>query len=196
MSKELKSLLPEVPYLQSDRITLRSLSLSDADGLQELVNSPSVYRYLPTWLYEKKYPDIQYVIQHLYDECLQESLILGVFEDNCFCGLAEVYGCRRMFHKVSVGYRLLERCWGRGIATQTLGLLTGYLSSSTDVRVITASTMIQYEASANVLRKNSFTAVLHSIPEDWGHAKPVLTDRWIRKDHDRLWERYRIHVNS
>ena len=109
-----KKLFSEIPYLQNGSLTLRKITLADAAGLQELVNSPAVYRYLPTFLYEKKYEDIRYVIRHLYDECFQESIILGVFEIYQFCGLAELYGYRDTIHKISVGYRLLESCWGRG----------------------------------------------------------------------------------
>ena len=175
-----KKLFSEIPCLQNERIQLRQLTLSDADGLQELVNSPAVYRYLPTFLFEKKYPDIHYVIRHLYDECFQESIILGIFERDSFCGLAEMYGFRDPIHKISVGYRLAERCWGRGIATEALRLMVDYLYHETDIEIITASTMVENQASANVLKKNGFTLVIHAVDEDWGYEKPTVTDKWIR----------------
>ena len=109
-----KKLFSEIPCLKGERVTLRPLTASDADGLSELTQSAEVYRYLPTFLYEKKYTDTAYVIDHLYDECLKTSLILCVFTDDGFCGLAEIYGYRASLLKASVGYRLLERCWGEG----------------------------------------------------------------------------------
>ena len=143
------------------------------------MNSPAVYRYLPTFLYEKKYEDIRYVIRHLYDECFQESIILGVFEIDQFCGLAELYGYRDAIHKISIGYRLLESCWGRGIATGALSQVVRYLDEETDIEIITASTMVENLASANVLRKNGFTLVVHAVGEDWGYENPTITDKWI-----------------
>lgn len=97
-----------VPALQSRRLVLRRLTQADAGALSRLAHSDAVYRYLPTFLYERKYPDIRRVIDGLYDECLSESLILGVFlqEDENFCGLAEMYGFRDEIHKISIGYRL------------------------------------------------------------------------------------------
>lgn len=175
-----KKLFSEIPYIQNERIILRQVTMADAEPLQELVNSPAVYRYLPTFLYEKKYPDIRCVIRHLYDECFRESIILGIFEKGQFCGLAELYGFRDPIHKISTGYRLPERCWGRGIATETLHLLVEYLYNETDIGIITASTMVENEASANVLRKNGFTLVAHAAPEDWGYEEPVAADKWIR----------------
>ena len=83
-----------------------------------------VYRYLPTFLFEKNNGSAEKVIDKLYTECWKKSMILGVFENGEFCGLAEMYGFKDQIHKISVGYRFLERCWGRGIATETLGIRT------------------------------------------------------------------------
>lgn len=74
-----KKLFSEIPYLEDGRIVLRKLEPEDADGLRELVNSPAVYRYLPTFLFEKKYEDVTEVIRRLYGECFEESMILGIF---------------------------------------------------------------------------------------------------------------------
>lgn len=175
-----KKLFSEIPDLRSGRFALKGLTGADRSGLQELVDNENVYRYLPTFLFEKKYRDIGYVIDHLYDECWKESIILGVFMDDDFCGLAEMYGYRDSVHKISVGYRLLERCWGKGIASAALGMMIDYLYDETDIEIITASTMIENQASANVLRKNGFDMVVHAVDEDWGYDHPTVTDKWIR----------------
>ena len=99
--------------------------------------------------------------------------------DGDFCGLAEFYGYRDQLHKVSVGYRLLERHWGKGIATETLRLMLKYLQENTDIEIITASTMVENRASANVLIKNGFELVSSGVGEDWGFPEPTLTDKWI-----------------
>ena len=96
------------------------------------------------------------------------------------CGLAEFYGFRDEIHKISVGYRLLKRYWGKGIATQTVALMVDYLYGCTDTEIITASTMLQNRASAHVLQKNGFSLVNHAVEEDWGFPEPTLTDKWIR----------------
>ena len=98
--------------MQGDRVTLRRLTEANAGSLKELTDSEKVYRYLPTFLYEQKYEDKAFVIRRLYDECLESSLILGVFIGDTFCGLAEIYGYFAPLSKVSVGYRLLEK-WYR-----------------------------------------------------------------------------------
>ena len=92
-----------IPGLKGERVTLRRLTEDDVDGLRELTDNENVYRYLPTFLYEQKYEDKRTVIRHLYDECIETSLILGVFIDDGFCGLAELDRCRMPQWKVSVG---------------------------------------------------------------------------------------------
>ena len=176
----MKELFAEIPVLHGERLTLKALDNNDETALKELVDSEAVYRYLPTFLFEKKYDDISYVISHLYDECLSESLILGIFMGDEFCGLAEMYGYRGPIHKISLGYRLLERCWGQGIATEALGLMVDHLYNETSIEIITASTMIENQASARVLIKNGFDLVVHAVPEDWGRETPTIADKWIR----------------
>lgn len=188
-----KTLFSELPVIKGERITLRPLKSSDAGGLRELTRSAEVYRYLPTFLFEKKYDDAQEVIKRLYDECLEDSLILGVFVEDSFRGLAEIYGYRAPLRKVSVGYRLLPQFWGQGIATETLGLLIKYIKNATKVEIITASTMLENKASANVLKKNGFKRIAHAVPENWGYSRFVLTDKWIKtRAVDR--GQYRFHT--
>ena len=173
-------LFSEIPFLRDKELVLKKLEAHDADALGELVKNPRVYRYLPTFLFEKKYDDLSYVIKHLYDECFQESIILGIFKDNEFCGLAEMYGYREEIHKISVGYRLLERKWGQGIASNALKLMIQYLCEETDIEIITASTMVENKASAGALQKNGFELVVSGTEEDWGYETPTITDKWIR----------------
>ena len=108
----MKELFPEPPVLTDGGFCLKPLSLSDVDSLRMLICQDSVYRYLPTFLFEKKYSQPRDVILRLYDEGLRDSLILGIFKEKRFCGLFEVYGFRAPIHKASVGYRLLQEEWG------------------------------------------------------------------------------------
>ena len=108
----MRRLFSEMPALRGERVLLKRITQQDADSLQRLVDDEEVYRYLPTFLYEKKYPEIRYVIDHLYDECLEESLILGIFMQDEFCGLVEMYGYRESVHSISFGCRLLRECRG------------------------------------------------------------------------------------
>ena len=175
-----KKLFSEIPYIHEGRITIRELTHDDAESLQEFMEEEKGFKYLPTFLFEMQYDDADQVIDLLYTECIKESIILGVFVDGDFCGLAEYYGYKDEIHKVSVGYRSLERYWGKGIATEALGLMVKYLYDETDIEIITASVMVENTGSNTVARKNGFSLVIHAAPEDWGFDAPVLVDKYIR----------------
>lgn len=176
-------LFDEIPRIESERVTLRQLVDDDVPALEELVRSRRVYRYLPTYLFESGYTDMHRMICDLYAKCFvaKESLILGVEVrgDGGICGLAEFYGLREKIHKISVGYRFLERSWGRGVATETVNLMVDYLYGRTTIDVITASTMIENVASARVLQKNNFIRTVCGVEEDWGYPEPTLADKWF-----------------
>lgn len=183
-----KKLFDEIPHLEDDWIALTRLERTDIDALRELVENDDVYRYLPTYLFEKSCADLGEMIRQLYGECFtaKESLILGIHLKNPddgslgeLCGLAEFYGYKDHLHKISIGYRLLERYWGRGIATKTVALMVSYLYTQTDIEIITASTMIENTASARVLEKNGFIRTARAVDEDWGFDEPTKADKWF-----------------
>ena len=181
----MKILFDEIPYLENENIILKRLEEEDRTGLPELTGSEEVYRYLPTFLLEKQYSDMHLMLEDFYGSCLRErsSLILGIYlkKDRSFCGLAEFYGYKDEIHKTCVGYRLLEKYWGKGIATQAVALMVDYLYTETDIEIITASTMVENKASAHVLENNDFIMTAASVPEDWGYQEPTIADKWIRQ---------------
>ena len=184
-----KKLFSEIPVLKGERINLRALTQEDAEGLRELTESPEVYRYLPTFLYEKKYEDPAYVIEHLYDECLKDSLILGIFRDEAFCGLAELYGYNPEARKANIGTRMLPRYWGQGIASETLGLILEYVFCETDVESLVASVMVSNKVSPAVLKKYGFQCVAQNASEDWDFSEPTAEDKWMLTAEEFFRER-------
>lgn len=175
-------LFDEVPTIEGNRILLRPLQDGDAEALGELATSAEVSRYLPTFLYEKQFDDMHEAICRVYGRIFtdRQSLILGIClrDEERVCGLAEYYGLRRDAGKVSIGYRLLERYWGRGIATETVELMLEYLFDCTDITLVTASTLPENTASERVLERNGFVLV-ECADEDWGLDKPLPTNKWL-----------------
>ena len=178
-----KKLFSEVPSLVGEGIALGPLTEADAPALQDLMDNEHVYRFLPTFLFEKQCADARDAIARLYGEPFvrKESLILGVreAEGGELLGLAEFYGLRDDAHKISVGYRLRECGWGRGVATRAVDRMVAYLYGETDIEIITASTMVENIASARVLEKNGFIRTARGVGEDWGYPEPTIADKWF-----------------
>ena len=178
-----KKLFSEIPYLKGERVVLKKITEEDAPYFSELATSLAVSRFIPAFLYEKQNDDILYVIRHLYDECMEESLFLGIYVDGEFAGIMELYGYRDETHKVSIGCRLREKFWKLGISTEATGLLIFYLFEETDIEILTASTMVENQASRHVLEKLGFDLVIHAAEEDWGLDRPATVDKWIRSEN-------------
>ena len=177
---DIRRLFPELPTVTSERLLLRPLTLSDAADLHGLTEEEAVYLYEPTFLFEKQYSDPEEVINRMYDKAMKESLILGIFMEERFCGLFEVYSYKAWIHKASIGYRLKQEEWGKGIATEALESMKDELMRARGIRILTASTMLQNHASAHVLEKNGFKRVKHPVKEDWGFPAATPADKWIR----------------
>ena len=55
MSENIYRLFPDPPVLTGDKICLRPLTTSDAEGLRKLASQEDVYELLPAFLFERKY---------------------------------------------------------------------------------------------------------------------------------------------
>lgn len=178
-----KKLFSEVPSIEAERIVLDRVVDADAEALLDLIENPLVQRYEPTYLYEKQRDDIHETIRLMYGDLFQdkESLILAIRAKGTgeLLGLAEFYGLRDHLHKISIGYRLRECWWGKGYATEAARLMVSYLYDETDIEVITASTMVENEASAHVLEKVDFIRTARGVEEDWGYPEPTIVDKWF-----------------
>ncbi len=101
-----------------------------------------------------------------------------MFVDEVFCGIAEFYGYDETAQKISLGCRLLEKCWGKGLATGATKLMISYLQDETDIRIIEATTMSANNTSENVLKKLGFELVAKETDDDWGYDRSIPTDIW------------------
>lgn len=178
-----KKLFSEIPTLTGERIVLDRVVDTDAEALADLIQNQNVQRYLPTYLFEKQHDDVREPIRLMYGDLFQnkESLILAIRmkETGELAGLFEFYGLRDRLHKISVGYRLREGFWGRGVATEAARLAVGYLYGETDIEIITASVMVENIGSARVLEKCDFIRTARYVEEDWGFPEPTIVDKWF-----------------
>ena len=147
-------LFPEPPVLTGDKICLRPLTTSDAEGLRKLTAQEDVYEMLPAFLFERKY-EPEEVIRRLQKKEYKDSLILGIFYEDRFCGLVEVYGFQARYLKAGIGYRLLREEWDKGYAQEALDLIVRELLNNRGIRIITASTMMENRASTGAIGPRS-----------------------------------------
>lgn len=183
-------LFEEYPDLTGERIRIRHMAAEDAPALQRLAENRNVYRYLPTFLYEQKYEDKAEVIARMDEECFRtkDAILLGIYlkpDEGAgqapMIGIAEIYNYEEKKGKASIGCRLDEPYWGKGLAAETVGLLKDYLMSCEDIRTITAHVMRDNIASAKSVEKNGFLNKYPGLWGDWGLDDLCFTDKFVFK---------------
>ena len=187
-------LFDEYPEIRGERIRIRRMRTEDAPALQRLAENRNVYRYLPTFLYEQKYADKEEAIARMDEECFRtkESILLaiclteGAKEADAapMIGIAEIYNYEENKGKASIGCRLDEPYWGRGLAAEAIGLLRDYLMDCTDLRTITAHIRRENVASARSAEKMGFLNKYPDLWQDWGYGELCHADKYVFK---RSW---------
>lgn len=182
-------LFEEMPYLENDEIILREMQIENAPELKALASDPAVYTYLPTFLYEQKYEDAEEVIRRMRKECFEtkQSILLGVFrkaDPDHLIGIGEIYAYDEAKNKASIGCRLAQEAWHKGIAVQVVTLLKNYLIEEIGIRTITAHIMTHNIASARITERGGLKKRFPDLWEDWGREGPVLTDKYVWKRTD------------
>ncbi|MNC05736.1 Ribosomal-protein-serine acetyltransferase [compost metagenome] len=83
----------------------------------------------------------------------------GIFahaEPERILGIIEAFDFNQKVNGVTLGYFLSEAHWGKGIATEAVGILLDYLFKAGSINRIQAEVMPLNEASKKVLLKNGF----------------------------------------
>jgi [ribosomal protein S5]-alanine N-acetyltransferase len=112
-------------FVESKRFILREILPEDADGLFELDSDPEVHRYLgnkPVTSKEQVEDTIRYIRQQYQENGIGRWAIIEKSSQH-FVGWTGLKLVReRINHHINyydLGYRLLRKYWGKGIATET-----------------------------------------------------------------------------
>ncbi len=134
------------PLLESEMLIIRKMTDDDVDSFGEITNNDNVYRYIPPFLYKKSRGNLLAAIRNLGGRDFEKKrmIIAGIClrtEPNRVIGLAELFDYKKKLNQVTIGYRINENYWHRGIATETVRLLVDYLSDDMDIKTIKAYVM-------------------------------------------------------
>ena len=138
-----------------------------------------VYRHEPTFLAELQgTPEAALAAIQNMDLYEDRQCILGVYEKtdpSALIGLAEFYDFKPSGKVISLGYRFMSKCWGRGIGSCCVGALLQYILNDTRVELVTAHVLPGNRALARCLLKNGFEYLLTKT-EDWGYDRSCVAD--------------------
>ena len=141
--------------LQTDRLTLRRLTLDDAPFVLQLVNEPSWLRFIG----DKNVRNLDDARHYLRSGPLDMYARLGFglflveLKDSCTaigtCGLIK----RDTLPDVDVGYALLPEHWRKGYAYEAVSAVLDYAQRTHGLQRVLAITSVDNDRSIRVLEK-------------------------------------------
>jgi len=167
--------------LKTERLILREMKLSDASALFEMDCNPMVHQYL----WNKPVKDISEV--HSYIESVRTQYIqnnIGRFvvilkETNELIGWAGLKYNTKMvnnrIHFYDIGYRLNEKFWGKGYASEASFAWLDYGFNVMKIKVMEAAAHTDNIASNRILQKIGLK----------------MTDQYL--EDDIPWNWYELH---
>ena len=142
---------------QTDRCTIREMSVADVDDLYELYDSPLVTRYMEG-LCTKKEQEIQYIqdyIKNVYEYYDFGIWLIHRKEDGQLIGRAGFY-YRPGFEEVELGFLIGQPYWRRGYAYEVCSHLMEMGKSIYEFDKVQAVVKKENLASVYLLKKLGF----------------------------------------
>lgn len=171
--------------IETDRLILRELRLSDAEAFFAMDNNPNVHRYLwnkPTQKIEETLEIITFVRKQYLDNGIGRFAIISK-DTKEFMGWAGLkFNTEMVNNKTNfydIGYRLDEKFWERGYASEASFAWVQYAFETLKIKTIEAATHIENVASNRILQKigMQFTEQYQEDGVSWN---------WYQLENDRI----------
>ncbi|QOS82535.1 GNAT family N-acetyltransferase [Paenibacillus sp. JNUCC31] len=149
----------QLPILKSDELVLKKIEDQHVNGVFEIYDNDNVFEYCGIIPKHNK-ETVKKMIGHFERDYHKRSRVKwGIFANNepdRLLGIIEATDFNLKVNMVTIGYFLAESHWGKGIATQSVGMLLEFLFTKVNVNRIQAEVMPANEHSKKVLLKNGF----------------------------------------
>jgi len=148
--------------IETERLILRELELSDADGMFELDSNPNVHLFVGNRPVKHIEESVEYIkiVQKQYKEFGIGRWAVVLKETNEFIGwsgikyIIEEINNHKNFYEL--GYRFIEKHWGKGYATEAGIAFVDYAFNKMKVEALYAYADAGNEGSRKILEKLGF----------------------------------------
>ena len=151
--------LSEFPVLESDCIRLRGLREDDIDGLFELFSNPQVMRYWSRGPMIEHSEALAYA-KIIFDGFAKREVLNWVAADpetDSFMGTCTLYEINPQHARAGLGYALMPKYWGKGLASEAATLAISYGFFELGLHRIEADTEPNNHRSNAVLERLGFS---------------------------------------
>ena len=146
--------------IETERLFLRELKLSDLDSMFELDSNPLVHKYLgnkPVKTKDESLKIIQSIIKQYQERGMGRWATIekasGLFIGWSGLRLNTEYKLNRFTSFIDVGYRLLPEFWGKGYATESGKAAINYAFTHLTLPQVSGVTEMNNQASHRALLK-------------------------------------------
>lgn len=173
-------------FAETERLILREILPTDVDGLFALDSDPEVHRYLgntPVTTKAQVLEVIAFIRQQYTDNGIGRWAIIHK-NTNEFIGWAGLKfvteETNHHRHYYDLGYRLIQKYWGQGIATEAALLTLAYAFDTLNAPEVFAMADCDNIGSNKILEKVGLTRIetfpLDGIPHHWYHISKSAFD--------------------
>lgn len=174
--------------IETERLILREMRLTDLDGMFELDSDPVVHKYLgnkPVKTKKESRKIIESVLNQYKERGIGRWAAIekssGEFIGWSGIRLNTEYNMNGFTRYYDVGYRLIKKYWGKGYATESGKAVVSYAFKNLKLPELYATTEIGNQASHKVLLKIG----LHYV-EDFYFEEEKLNLRWYKVYNEHL----------
>src|SRR5437879_4706478 len=160
--------------LETERLTLRPIAVSDANAVFRIMSDPEVMARWDTAEIED--PDVVagIVEARVRDAEAGQAFYWVLVQDGFVVGLCDLSAIDRKKRTAELGFALNQEAWGRGFAAEAMGAVLAH-AASLGLRRLTARAHVGNERSETLLAQLGFK------PE--GYLRGHIHRGGVRRDH-------------
>jgi RimJ/RimL family protein N-acetyltransferase len=159
--------------IATERLLLRRPTLADAPAVFEYGSDPEVTGWMPWPTHRGLDTVVEFLAScpHAWKSGAEHTWIMTERPDDRAIGSISF---RPRGHSVDLGYVLNRRRWGRGLATEALRAVVGWLFTRDEVHRVWATCDVDNPRSARVLEKAGLSR--EAVLRAWGVRPNVSTE--------------------
>jgi len=146
-------------FIETERFILREILPTDVEGMYELDSDSEVHKYLgnkPITTKEQANDVIKFIRQQYIDYGIGRWAIIDKKTNKLIGWTGLKYVTNEVNHHINyydLGYRLIKKYWGQGIASETAIASLEYAFDKLNLTEVYASASCENEGSNKILKK-------------------------------------------
>ncbi len=190
------ALFRHLPTLETDRLLLRPLRLTDAEDVFAYAGDPEMTHYT-TWTAHRSLADSRHFLQaklrsYAHGEPSNWGVVLAA--SGRLIGTCGFVSWNPDHRRAEIGYALARRHWGQGLTTEAVRAVVDFSFRQTELYRLQALCLIPNLASARVMEKVGmrYEGILRGFADHQGQFSDLKIYAILRPD----WESRRLSATG